>query len=727
MMQETTDFRDNIAELRIESLKIIVFFVGIVGFVWYVLVGHPAIMKGPAVSAWVGVGVLTLSAGASYLLRNRSLWLAAHLLVWGAVGSILSALFTFSDPGLVYLLIVPIILSSVLLSQLAFCLTAAAAVMLALVVGLAYLRVPFFSADLLLPVLLMALVTLASWIAQRNLRVALAWVWNGYEQARHNEAMARQRAGELRRALKALDEATHRLERANYMLALARDQAEEARRLKQRFAQNISHELRTPLNLIVGFTELMTESPEHYGSPLPPAYMRDLNITYRNACHLQKLVNDVLDLSRIEAAQMAVVLEETDAVEIVQDAVDTMSSLVEAHDLALYTDIDSDLPMLRMDATRIRQVLFNLLNNAVRFTDEGSITVSVHRRDGEVVFAVADTGEGISPDDIAHVFEEFRQADSAAQRPYEGTGLGLAISRQFVELHGGHMWVESRVGQCSVFYFSLPVDGAETPSLVAQPLRKIREEASAKGSEEPVLLIVTRSPSAAGLLTRYVYGCRSVVVPDLEQACRTARRLMPQVVVVDKTSTEVDGGDLEDLARSWGLPRVPLLACPLPGEESLRRQMAADGYLVKPVSRENLWEALRGFGEDVDSVLVVDDDPDFVLLISRMLEDNPVRQYQVISAYGGQEALDMVRQHGPDLVLLDLGLPDIDGSQVLERIRSSSDWQHVPVIIVSAQDTAQDQGVAGVVSLAKAEGLALSEMVQLIQHVVSANATVTSP
>ncbi|MBC7239137.1 MAG: hypothetical protein H5T71_03435, partial [Chloroflexi bacterium] len=227
--------------------------------------------------------------------------------------------------------------------------------------------------------------------------------------------------------------------------------------MKQQFAQTISHELRTPLNLIISFTELMIQTPEYYEAPLPPKYARDLGIIYRNARHLQSLINDVLDLARIEAAQMALITEETDLSALTYEAVNTVRSLVESRGLALHTNIPPALPRLRVDPRRIRQVLFNLLSNAVRFTEKGSITVTVMQQDNEIVFAIRDTGIGIADEDKTRIFEEFRQADSGTHRRYGGAGLGLAISKRFVELHGGRIWVESQVGQGSTFYFTLPI------------------------------------------------------------------------------------------------------------------------------------------------------------------------------------------------------------------------------------------------------------------------------
>jgi signal transduction histidine kinase len=296
--QETPDFRDDLADLRAESLKIIALLIGVIGNLWLVWVVNPATGgAAPPIEVWVGSGLLALSACLSYALRDRLLRVASALLVWGTLIAIVLATLTFRSFDLAYLFILPIIFANVLLGQWAFFLVATVAIFLTLSVGTTRMGMPLLSMAVVLPTVIIVLVALASWLSARNLYTALAWAWHGCERAHHNEQIARERQGELRRTLKALDEATHRLERTNYMLALARDQAEEARRLKQQFAQTISHELRTPLNLIAGFTELMAHSPEYYGCQLPPAYLRDLSIVYRNTCHLQALVSDVLDRS----------------------------------------------------------------------------------------------------------------------------------------------------------------------------------------------------------------------------------------------------------------------------------------------------------------------------------------------------------------------------------------------------------------------------------------------
>ena len=719
--------RMNQEELQAQSLHVIAAFVGPIGFAWLMGSLWPITGKHIPPAGWLSSLLLFFGPIAGYLLSRHHLRLGSYFLCLTLLGAAAFAVLASHSPHLIYLLILPITFAGVLLGISAVLPLGGAACMLSALLGALGLHLDILSADLWLPVVIMILVSVSSWLSARNLYTALAWVWSGYERAHHNELLARRQEGDLRRALKALDEATYRLERTNYMLALARDQAEEARRLKQQFAQTISHELRTPLNLIVGFTELMAQSPDYYESQLSPAFVRDLSIVYRNACHLQKLVNDVLDLARIEAARMTFVPEEIGPDALVQEAVNTARSLVESHGLKLRVEIEPGLPQLWVDPTRIRQVLFNLLNNAERFTERGSITVSVCRAGEEIIFSVADTGVGIAPADVPRLFEEFQQLDGTTHRRYGGAGLGLVISRQFVELHGGRIWVESRPGQGSTFSFSLPIarqDAIEGHNeRPAEPLTP----APAGSQDGHILLAVTRSPSAAMLLRRYVRDCRTVVVQDLEQARNAAAQVLPQVVIIDTTHQGLDAAALRALGQAWALPHCSFIACPLPGEEPIRQRLQVDGYLVKPITRQDLWDALRRFGEGIDRVLIIDDDVDFARLVTRLL-DSPLRRYQVLSAHSAREGIELMQRQRPDLLLLDLKLPDMDGVQVIERLRGDPAWAGLPIVVVSAQEEIDTlEALNGGMVIAKSSGLNVGEAVQWIQQVVNTATQISRP
>jgi signal transduction histidine kinase/DNA-binding response OmpR family regulator len=718
---DTLDLHQNLADLRSESLKIIALFGGAIMYIYSILLLWP--LTGDMIPAGIWLCGVLLAAGvvASYLLRPHYLSIAAHVLVWSVFVSVLGAVLSLQSLNLAYLFALPVILASILLGQTTVFVIAFLACFSTLYIGLQYLGLAWYSAGILLPVATITLIALVSWLSARSLYIALTWVWSAYQQARQNEQIAREGQAELRRALKALDEAAYRLERTNYMLALARDQAEEARRLKQQFAQAISHELRTPLNLIVGFTELMVQSPEYYGDQLSSTYMRDLSIVHRNASHLQTLVNDVLDLARIEAAQMSLLPEEVDVTILVREVIDTARGLVEARDLFLHVEVEPDLPALWVDPTRIRQVLFNLLNNAARYTLQGGVTLRAWHQADKVFFAVEDTGVGIAAGDLPHIFEEFQQLDSVRQRRDGGVGLGLAISREFVELHGGTMWVESQVSEGSTFYFTLPVRKLDFPEAVAgYPGDVTSSTYSATQDKKPVLLAISPSPSGTALLARYLRGYQIVAVRNFEQAENAARQLIPQAVIVDTACDGFDSAHVNVLAKTWKLPQVPFLGCPLPGEESLWERLAVDGYLIKPVSRQELWDVLRRFGKEIDKILIVDDDHDFVRLISRMLDD-PLRKYQVVCAYSGHQALEMISYQQPDLVLLDLMLPDIGGIEVIEQVRSNSAMGNLPIVVVSAQDEVDGlEALKGMVFATKAEGLMPGEIAQWIQQILNA-------
>jgi len=303
------------------------------------------------------------------------------------------------------------------------------------------------------------------YISSRSLYMALNWAWESEERALRLLGELRSRQRELNGTVSALTEATRRLQRTRHELATSRAIAEEGRQLKERFAANISHELRTPLNLILGFSEMMHRSPDIYGDiEWPPTLRRDVRQIYRSSRHLLHLINDVLDLSRVDAAQMRIYRETTDLCTVLRDGAASMRELIERQGLRLITDIPHEL-QLSIDPTRIRQVLLNLLNNAVRFTQEGSISVSVIEREKDVIVRIADTGTGISVDKVGSIFEEFHQVDMSRSRATGGAGLGLAISRSFVELHGGNIWVESALGEGSTFSFTLPREDVASTSL----------------------------------------------------------------------------------------------------------------------------------------------------------------------------------------------------------------------------------------------------------------------
>ncbi len=716
--------RGNLASLHQESLTVIATLAMIAGYVWLWIDIWPVTGTYAPASSWIGAGILSVGGLLSYQFRSWRTHLASYLLIVSLLLAVICAVLSFHFSAVIYLFTLPIIFSSVLLSQRGVILMAALIIVTILAIQ------PVLPSEArtgsLPPIGVIVCLTISSLLSVRNLHTTLAWFGEAYDSAYRSEQIAREHEGKLRRALKTVDDMAYRLERMNYTLTLERNQAEEARRLKQQFAQTISHELRTPLNIIISFTDLMAQSPEYYGIPLPPAYMRDLSVIHRNAQYLQALVNDVLDLARIEAAQMVVIPEETDPAALVRDAVQTVKSLVEMRRLKLNVQIKDRLPKLWVDITRIRQVLFNLLNNAVRFTQVGSITLKVERREDDLVFSVQDTGTGIAEEDIPRLFVEFHQINGGTRRQHGGAGLGLAISRRFVELHHGRIWVESQPGVGSTFSFSLPIMPQRTLQPDESVLQTAVDEPPPLSKAPRIVVAVTRSPSAAILLTRHLRNCRTVVVQSLEEAHLAIERLLPQGVVIDAAHEDVSLDTLEGLSRSWNLRGVPLIACPLPGEDLMRQQLAVNGYLVKPVSVQNIQDLMRQFDHGINVILVIDNNHDFILMLTRLL-NTPLRPHTVIGAYNAQEGLSLAEHHHPDLIFLDLQLPDMHGIQLIEKIRALPALADTPIVVVSGEDKIDLAEVEHKpLVLIKQNGILPGETVRMIQSALDNPTAVTS-
>ncbi len=547
---------------------------------------------------------------------------------------------------------------------------------------------------------------LVGWAAEETLLTLAQWSLASSRQAMETMEEARRHRAQLAIALKDLDHAYYRLGRTNAALVAAWKEADEARRFKSEFVANVSHELRTPLNLVIGFSEMMMTAPESYGGvPLPGPYRSDLNAIYQSARHLLALVDDVLDLARIESGKIALAREQVQAPELVNEAVEIVRNYVLAKGLNLQVEVAPGLPAVSVDRLRLRQVLLNLLVNATRFSDRGFIRVEVRQRGGEMLFRVRDTGRGIPPQDLPKIFEEFRTTEQPASSWHSGTGLGLPISKKFVELHGGKMGVESTMQQGTTFWFTLPLK----PKRVSlQPANRDKmQPLAAASTDERLVVLVHEDPQAGALLQRYLTSCRVAAAPSVEAGLAMAEEL--QAVAV-----------LTDVARASSIPAIPLpvIACPLPSGRQAAAAFGAQDLLVKPVSHEDLLDAVGRLQRPVQRVLIADDDPNVVRLFRRMLQTRLPAE-ACLEAYNGEEALSRMRTDRPDLVLLDLAMPKVDGRMVLERMAEEHALSQIPVIIVSAksQDYIHLQ-LPGTVQVLRAGGFQLSEVVQLVDGIV---------
>ncbi len=531
---------------------------------------------------------------------------------------------------------------------------------------------------------------------------------------------ARDQRLEMRQMQADLVRANEELARLADRLAEMRRAAEEARRTKEEFVANVSHELRTPLNMIIGFTEMIVESPHSYGAEVPPALLADLNIVLRNSRHLAALIDDILDLSQIEADRWALSKERVPLEEVVEEAIIAVRPLYESKNLYLRSEVEAALPMVLCDKTRIREVILNLLSNSGRLTTEGGVTVRVERTSGRVRVAVADTGPGIAPEKRDRLFKPFEQLAQVEGLKSRGSGLGLSISKAFVELHGGKMWLESTLGEGTTFYFDLPIE--PSAALAETPARWVNEysvhDVEARPSHAPLpitrprYVVVEEAALLGRLLERYLDGVEVVRAGDLEEAIASLADVPAQGLLINlPESAEM----LDALRRRSSLPYgTPAICCSLPTMHNNLQDHDISDYLVKPISQEKLLSVLDKLSPKINTALIVDDDPDAIRLIHRMLI-NAGRDYRMLRARDGTQALRMAKEERPDVMLIDLLMPGMNGFQLVEAIREDPELADTPIVVVSARDPAGQPVVSRSLSLIRGGGLSVPQLLDCIQ------------
>ncbi len=466
-------------------------------------------------------------------------------------------------------------------------------------------------------------------------------------------------------------------------LSTARAAAEEANELKSKFIANMSHELRTPLNSIINFTRIILSGMR---GPVNDDQKDYLGRVQTSGEHLLGLINDILDLSKIEAGHMELYKEPCHIDDLVKGTMSTAMGLTKGKPIALQQEIEPNLPMVDIDCTRIRQVLLNLLSNAAKFTNEGTITVRVQRQGNTLRVSVTDTGIGIAADKLETIFAEFRQADEGSTRSYEGTGLGLAICKRLVELHGGSIQVESMVGVGSTFSFGLPIEEVATEIEADDAAEKSAFLASAT-SGNPVVLVIDDDRQGIDIVASYlerdgytVYG-----LSDNRLALEEIARIQPTVIILDIMMPHHSGWEL--LAMLKAVPEtqhVPVILYTFIEEQKRGLHLGASAYLVKPVKEEQLRATVQKFVLTNATILVIDDNPDVLETVSHDLALH--NGYHVITANGGRAGLEHVDRQCPDLIILDLMMPDMDGFGVLHELDQRQETRVIPVVVLTAKD-----------------------------------------
>ncbi len=472
----------------------------------------------------------------------------------------------------------------------------------------------------------------------------------------------------------------------------AKEAAEGASRSKSTFLANMSHELRTPLNAIIGYSEMLEEEAQEMGRD---DFVADLGKVHSAGKHLLGLINDVLDLSKIEAGKMELYLETFDVAEMLEGVVSTIEPLAEKSGDTLVVECPEGLQTMHADLTKVRQSLLNLLSNAVKFTDRGTIILRGSREESGdqtwITLAVSDSGIGMSADQLARLFQPFTQADASTTRKYGGTGLGLTITRRFCQMMGGDVTVESVEGKGSTFSIRLPAEVRGTPS---EP-SAVHVPAPQGAHSGRLVLVVDDDPTVRDLMGRLLRkeGFRVAFAADGVSALQSVRVERPDIITLDVMMPGLDGwAVLTTMKANPETADIPVIMVTFVGDRNLGYALGASDYLTKPIDRARLAKVLEKYrgGLEGGRALVVDDDESARHLVRQLLQD---AGWTVDEAVDGRDGLEHVEASPPDLIILDLTMPRMDGFEFAAAVRRRDKGSDVPILVLTSRDLSLDERV----------------------------------
>ncbi|HDN28020.1 MAG TPA: response regulator [Thioploca sp.] len=473
-------------------------------------------------------------------------------------------------------------------------------------------------------------------------------------------------------------------------LQKAAEIAQTANRAKSQFLANMSHELRTPLNAIMGYSEMLEEESIDMAQE---ELVNDVQKIYAAAKHLLSLINEVLDISKIEAGKMELFIESFDLAQVISDVVATIKPLVQQNSNIFEVKYDESIGMMHADLTKVRQILFNLLSNAAKFTQEGLITLSVNRESrsqtDSVSFRIEDQGIGMTLSQREKLFEPFTQADASTTRQYGGTGLGLTISKYFTEMMGGGIAVESQLGQGSTFTVHLPAYVATISPTVFKGMASLTPALPKNGN---TVLVIDDDTTVQELLHTYLskQGYHVVTATGGQEGLELAKQIQPDAILLDVMMPGMDGWMvLSALKNEPDLAMIPVIIVSIIEDKNLGYSLGAASVLPKPINREQLQTVLNKYldvQQPGQRVMLVEDDA-----VTQNMMDSLLKKagLVVLKAANGRSALEQLHHQLPDLILLDLMMPEMDGFELVARLQENPQWRTIPVVVLTAKDITQ--------------------------------------
>ncbi len=624
---------------------------------------------------------------------------------------------------------------------------------------LAPVRTLALQVSLLSATALLAMLSLLAWIARRTIEpiLALTKLVNQTSQGNYQSSQIQSLAsrndeiGVLSHAFSQLHTEIERREfqlqswnqklselvaERTQQLQIALDDAEssktqalQASKIKSEFLANMSHELRTPMNAIIGYSEMLIE--EHAQSTTHKETIEDLQKIQFAGKHLLNIINDVLDLSKIEAGRMTLYLEDIEVEKLIHEIEKTVQPLFLKGNNKFKTHCQPNLGSIISDQTKIRQTLFNLLSNAAKFTQNGSVDLFVHRSNNAISFTVQDSGIGMDESQISKLFEPFTQADASTTRKYGGTGLGLTISQHFCEMLGGSISVTSKIGQGSSFHVNIPTHSIDPNNIQrstqppTQTTTPSTRQLSISSNNLPTVVVVDDDPNIVDLIARVLNreGYQVIPIHDPRSAVTTIQTTQPILAIIDLILPGTDGWALlRQLKENPPTQSIPVVMISITPDQQMGVALGALDFLPKPIQWPRLLTILHSLEHKEPnkpkSALIVEDDPQTAELTQRTLE----KSHWITSiAPNGKMALEALCIAIPDLILLDLMMPEMDGFEFLCKMNQNPNWTHIPVVVLTAMDLDDSQEQffkERSITILKKNGLAFDQlMVYLRDHI----------